>query len=65
MSYGWADYEKPEKEKGHLASKAWVNYRPTDDLAAALGRELKSAGTVQETLSELRREDQIIFGERF
>lgn len=58
MPYGWADYEKPENAAAHLTSKAWKSYRPAEDFTAALAGELKNAGTVNETFSELRKEDQ-------
>ncbi|HNO27006.1 MAG TPA: hypothetical protein PKK94_28765, partial [Leptospiraceae bacterium] len=58
MPYGWADYEKPENAEAHLTSKPWHNYRPTDDFAKALAEEVKKAGIILETPSELRKEDQ-------
>jgi hypothetical protein len=57
MPFGWADYSAPEGATMHATSGLWVNYKPTEDFAKALGQELTDTGRYKEAYFSFKTED--------
>jgi hypothetical protein len=55
--FGYQNFDTPESSSMHINSGPWNNYRPSEDFAKALAKELESTETFKEVYFSNRSKD--------